>query len=226
MAGLFSKSGNCGAQFWPKNIDERSNCGTSRAYQKQMENTKCSRGPEVAVSHKSLFVSGDFWTWMSFLPKTHYQDVLCELIELIKRSWIRPALTCIRIWNKTGLATVQSSSWCAHPRVAIKCNCSVHYYLFLPFLLNLHTQCGGPGSSVGIATDYGLDGPGSNPGGDKIFRQYRPTLGPTQPLVKWVPGLSRRCAWGVLLDTHPHLVPRSWNSIAIPLPTLWATPGL
>ena len=28
---------------------------------------------------------------------------------------------------------------------------------------------GGPGSSVGIATDYGLDGPGSNPGGDEIF---------------------------------------------------------
>ena len=28
----------------------------------------------------------------------------------------------------------------------------------------------GPGSSVGIATDYGLDGPVSNPGGDEIFR--------------------------------------------------------
>ena len=27
----------------------------------------------------------------------------------------------------------------------------------------------GPGSSVGIATDYGLDGPGLNPGGDEIF---------------------------------------------------------
>ena len=26
----------------------------------------------------------------------------------------------------------------------------------------------GPGSSVGIAIDYGLDGPGSNPGGDEI----------------------------------------------------------
>ena len=50
---------------------------------------------------------------------------------------------------------------------------------------------GGPGSSVGIATDYGLDGPGSNPGGDEIFRQFRPALGPTQPPVKWVPGLSR-----------------------------------
>jgi hypothetical protein len=28
----------------------------------------------------------------------------------------------------------------------------------------------GPGSSVGISTDYGLDGPGSNPGGSEIFR--------------------------------------------------------
>ena len=28
----------------------------------------------------------------------------------------------------------------------------------------------GPGSSVSIATDYGLDGPGSNPGGGEIFR--------------------------------------------------------
>jgi len=50
---------------------------------------------------------------------------------------------------------------------------------------------GGPGSSVGIATDYGLDGPWSNPGEDEIFRQSRPALGPTQPPVKWVPGLSR-----------------------------------
>ena len=49
----------------------------------------------------------------------------------------------------------------------------------------------GPGSSVGIATDYGLDGPGSNPGGDEIFRQSRQALGPTQPPVKWVLGLSR-----------------------------------
>ena len=49
----------------------------------------------------------------------------------------------------------------------------------------------GPGSSVGMATDYGLDGPGSNPGGDEIFRSSRPALGPTQPPVQWVPGLSR-----------------------------------
>ena len=31
-------------------------------------------------------------------------------------------------------------------------------------------------SSVSIVTDYGLDGPGSNPGGDEIFRLSRPAL--------------------------------------------------
>jgi len=54
-----------------------------------------------------------------------------------------------------------------------------------------HIPESGRSSTVGIATDYGLDGPGSNPGGDEIFRMFRPALGPTQPPVKWVPGLSR-----------------------------------
>ena len=39
-----------------------------------------------------------------------------------------------------------------------------------------------PGGSVGIATDYGLDCPGSNPGGDEIFRPSRPAVGPTHPV--------------------------------------------
>jgi len=50
----------------------------------------------------------------------------------------------------------------------------------------------GPGSSVGIASGYDLDGLGSNPGGDEIFCPSRLALGPTQPPIEWVPGLS----WG------------------------------
>ena len=53
-------------------------------------------------------------------------------------------------------------------------------------------QKSGPVSSVGIATEYGLDGPGLIPGGDEIYRPSRPALGSTQPPVKWALGLP----WG------------------------------
>jgi hypothetical protein len=44
-------------------------------------------------------------------------------------------------------------------------------------------------------------------------------LGPTQPPVQWVPGLSREeSGRGVVLTTHPLLGPRSRKSRAIPLP--------
>ena len=84
----------------------------------------------------------------------------------------------------------------------------------------------GPGSSVGIATELragrsvdripvGRDfppvqtGPGAHPASC--------TMGTgTFPGAKYV--------WGVLLTTYPLLVPWSWKSRAILLPTFWATP--
>jgi hypothetical protein len=60
-------------------------------------------------------------------------------------------------------------------------HCRFHYDIYL---------CVGRNSAVGIATCYGLDGPGieSQWGRDFPYRS-RPALGPTQPPVQCVPGL-------------------------------------
>jgi len=67
---------------------------------------------------------------------------------------------------------------------------SIHNLYYYTYIYMCVCVCGS-GSSVSIVTDYGLDGPGSNPGRDEIFRPSRPALGPTQPHVKWIPGLSQ-----------------------------------
>ena len=101
------------------------------------------------------------------------------------------------------------------------CSSGIYSFISLKYIEYILGQ----GSSVGIGTDYGLDGPVSNPGGDEIFRPSRPILGPHPASCTMGTGSFLGVRWGrgVLLTTHP---PRSWKSRAIPLPTLWATPGL
>jgi len=67
-----------------------------------------------------------------------------------------------------------------------------------------------PGSSVIVATDYELVGPGSNPGVDGV--QTGPGAHPASCKMGTgsFPGVM--CSRGVLLTTHPLLVPRSWKS--------------
>jgi len=93
---------------------------------------------------------------------------------------------------------------------------------------HVYTLNCGPGYSVGIATNYGLEGPGSNPGGGRDFPSVQTGPGAHPASRKMgtgsFPGL--KCGRGVLLNTHLLLVPRSWKSRAIYLPTTWATPGL
>ena len=98
------------------------------------------------------------------------------------------------------------------------------WYLFIYLFIYLFVSCG-PGSSVGIATELragrsGIDsrwgwdfppvqtGPGDHPASCKMGTGSFPEV---------------KCGRGVLLTTHPLLVPRSWNSRAITLPALWAT---
>ena len=69
----------------------------------------------------------------------------------------------------------------------------------------------------GIESRWGRDfppvqtGPGAHPASCKMGTSSFPGI---------------KCGRGVLLSTHPLPVPRSWKSRAIPLPTLWVTPGL
>jgi hypothetical protein len=63
---------------------------------------------------------------------------------------------------------------------------------------------------VGIATRYGLEGPGIE---SRWWREFphlsTPALRLTQPPVQWVPGISRgKGGRGVVFTNHPHLVCR------------------
>jgi hypothetical protein len=82
----------------------------------------------------------------------------------------------------------------------------------------------GPGSVVGIATGYRLDGPGIESQWGRGFPHLsRPALGTTHPPengYRFFPG-GKSCR-GVKLTPHPFLVPWSRKGRAILLLPLWA----
>jgi hypothetical protein len=65
--------------------------------------------------------------------------------------------------------------------------------------MELLVKPNGPGSSVGTATGYGLDGPGIESRGGRDFSYtFSPTLGTTQFPVQWervFPGGKATRAW-------------------------------
>jgi len=99
-------------------------------------------------------------------------------------------------------------------------------FFFVPcvFISKYAFFCG-PGSSVGIPTGYGLDGPGiESRWGGEIFRACpdRPWR-PTSPLYNGCRVfLGVKGGRGVTLTPHPLLVPWSRKGRVIPLLPPWA----
>ena len=93
------------------------------------------------------------------------------------------------------------------------------------FIQSIYRNCG-PCSSIGIATGCTVRDQNS------LWERDFPSVqtGPGAHTVSCTMGTGSfpgvKFGRGVLLITHPLLVPRSWKSRAIPLPTLWAIPGL
>ena len=81
-----------------------------------------------------------------------------------------------------------------------------------------------PGSVVGIATGYGLEGPWIESGGGEIFRTcpYRPWGPPSLLYNGYRVFLGVKSGRGVTLTPHPLLVPWLRKSRAIPLLPHWA----
>jgi hypothetical protein len=143
--------------------------------------------------------------WLKFC--TYFSPHAC-LVFCLPSSWFHPHNMWWRKRIMKLLIAYVSSSLC------VSC-------LWVPHIL-IATLLWGAGlaQSVQCLTTGWTTGPsGFDPRrGQRIFllaSVSRPAPGPTQPPIQWVPGVLSpgvKRGRGVMLTTHPHLVPRSWMS--------------
>jgi len=115
--------------------------------------------------------------------------------------------------------------------VIMSCSMSAHLHgtTLLPLLgvsWELILEDSGLGSSVGIVTELQTGWSGIESRRRQDFPPVQTSPGAHPASCKMGAGsfLGVKCDRGMLLFTHPLLVPQSWKSRDIPLHTLWALP--
>ena len=119
---------------------------------------------------------------------------ILHLVDEIKEYILPPAVSCTSVWNT--LFCWSSCTWLL--------TCRKNFVFFCP-------EDAGRDTTVGIATRYGLDGPGIECRWGRDFpHPSRPSLGSTQPPIQMgtgslSPGVKRP---GRGVDHPPHLAPK------------------
>ena len=141
-----------------------------------------------SIKHKIKFlgVSGS-WRGQHLLenPKTPF----IFLRSRVTLKWRRH----VALVNHTEQLAAKSAPVPLPPPQILKCSIRARMWKVAMKCLDFSIKCSrvnGPGSSVDIATAYGLDGPRIESRWGRDFPHLsRPALRPTQPPVQWVPGL-------------------------------------
>ena len=158
---------------------------------------------------------------METLKNKEYKQKICHFIRSIGMCRMWWFLAVLRTFFHSSLLCTFSCH--PSPPTILPSSLTSSCHLFLGLPLNLSRD-----SVVSIATRYGLEGQGIESRWGEFFRTYPDRLrGPPSLLYngyRVFPG--GKGGRGVMLTTHPILVPRLRKSWAIPPLTPWVLLGL